>query len=162
TGGNNVTLVTGTGLLTLGTGAGQSITATAATVDINAGGVTEGAGSSITAANLRLQGAGTFTLAQNHNAVSTLAPHLTAALSSPNPGAPAVAPVLPPPGIAAGANNVTPVTGPLTIGTGAGQGIAVAGATVDINASGVAEGAGSVITAGGLRLQGTGAFTLIR
>jgi hypothetical protein len=160
TGGNNVTLVTGTGLLTLGTGAGQSITATAATVDINAGGVTEGAGSGITAANLRPQGAGTFTLAQANNAVSTLAANVTGALSFTNTGALTVGTVLTTPGITTGGNNVTLVTGPLTIGTGAGQGIAVAGATVDINASGVAEGTGSVITAGSLRLQGTGTFTL--
>src|SRR5262249_51270481 len=71
TSGHNVTLTVG-GLLTVGSGAGEDMTATGATVDIIAASTTEGAGSIITAANLRLQGAGTFTLTQA-NQVATLA-----------------------------------------------------------------------------------------
>jgi hypothetical protein len=66
-GGSDVTLTTG-GLLTLGTGAGEGITAGGATVDINSGGgASEKASSVITASNLRLRGNGAFVLQQGNN-----------------------------------------------------------------------------------------------
>ncbi|MCC6418841.1 MAG: hypothetical protein IT429_11450 [Gemmataceae bacterium] len=61
-----VRLTTG-GLLTIGTGSGQGITVPGGTADLNVGGVTEAAGSTIQAAGLRLRGAGTFALEQANN-----------------------------------------------------------------------------------------------
>src|SRR5439155_1546805 len=65
-----------TGLLTIGNGNGQDITAGNATVDINSAGATENAGSIISASGaasgLRLRGSGTFTLNQA-NQIDTLA-----------------------------------------------------------------------------------------
>ena len=61
-----------TGGITVGTGASQSISASGRTVDLDAAGVTEADGSIIYAANLRLQGAGAFTLT-DANTVGTLA-----------------------------------------------------------------------------------------
>ncbi|MFO1046083.1 MAG: hypothetical protein U0941_30260 [Planctomycetaceae bacterium] len=69
----NVTIIT-SGTMTIGTGAGQSISATGATVTLNAitGGIAESAGSIVNADKLLLQGAGTFSLVES-NTVGTLA-----------------------------------------------------------------------------------------
>jgi hypothetical protein len=162
TGGQDVTLtVTGNGL-TIGTGAGESITAAGATVDLNAAGISEGANSVITSNNLRLQGNGTFTLGQN-NVVNTLAAATSGgALSFTDTTNLTVGTVNGTAGINSTGQNVTLTIsgGSLAVGSGAGEGITAAGATVDLQAAGIAEGANSVITSGSLRLQGSGVFTL--
>ncbi|MEW4488785.1 hypothetical protein AB1L42_11920 [Thalassoglobus sp. JC818] len=61
------------GLITIGTGDGETVSANGATVRIYSdGGVVEAAGSSIVASNLRLEGTGTFDLGES-NSVETLA-----------------------------------------------------------------------------------------
>ena len=69
---NGDVTLTSTGGITIGSGAGQDIVAIGNTVDLNANGVIEAAGSIINATNLRLQGTGTFTLTQA-NTIATLA-----------------------------------------------------------------------------------------
>jgi autotransporter-associated beta strand protein len=73
---------TATGLLTIGSGAGEGITASGAgsIVDLNASGITEGTGSTVSSTNLRLQGTGAFTLG-NNNPVATLAANTTGAIT---------------------------------------------------------------------------------
>jgi len=78
--GQDVTLVTG-GLLTIGTGAGEDVTATGATVTLHSGsGVTEQGGSTITADELLLKGSGQFQL-DEANDVGVLAAEITGSLS---------------------------------------------------------------------------------
>ncbi len=69
-----------TGGITVGTGASQSISASGRTVDLHAAGVTEADGSIIHAANLRLQGAGAFTLTEA-NTVGILAADIQGVLA---------------------------------------------------------------------------------
>ena len=165
--GNAITLTVNAGasLLTIGTAAnGQSITASGAIVDIQAGGVTENTNAIITAASLRLQGTGTFNLAQA-NAVGTLAGNVTGALTFNDTIALTVGTVLATSGLNSNGNAITlTVNGGaslLTIGTAAnGQSITATGAIVDIQAGGVTENTNAIITASSLRLQGTGTFTL--
>ena len=68
------------GGITVGTGASQSISASGRTVDLHAAGVTEADGSIIHAANLRLQGAGAFTLTEA-NTVGILAADIQGVLA---------------------------------------------------------------------------------
>ncbi len=165
--GNNVTLTVnnGTSLLTIGTASnGQSITATGATVDLNAGGVTENTNAIITAANLRLRGTGTFNLNQN-NAVGTLAGNFTGALTFNDTTALVIGTVLTTAGLNSNGNNITLTvnngTSLLTIGTASnGESITATGATVDINSGGATENTNAIITAANLRLRGTGTFNL--
>src|SRR5262249_24555108 len=63
TSGTPVNLITG-GLLTLGSGAGEDITVPGGTADLKVGGLSETAGSVISAAALRLPRAGAFPLGQ--------------------------------------------------------------------------------------------------
>src|SRR5205823_12847569 len=57
-------------------------------------------------------------------------------------------------------NNLTvTASGTLTIGMGASEGILAAGKTVTLNASGIMEMSGSIITAANLRLFGVGPAT---
>jgi hypothetical protein len=165
--GNNITLTVNAGasLLTIGTASnGQSITAAGAIVDLNTGGVTENTNAIITAANLRLQGTGTFTLGQG-NAVGTLAGTFTGALTFNDTIALLVGTVLTTNGLNSNGNNITLTVNNgaslLTVGTASnGQSITATGATVDLNAGGITESTNAIITAASLRLQGTGIFTL--
>jgi hypothetical protein len=168
-GGNNVTLMTTAGMLTIGNGLGEGIMATGATVDLNASGVMENpmsttpAKSTITGSEARLQGTGTFTLNQA-NAVGMLAAGVTGALTYMNDQALMIATVDGTPGINSGGNNVTLMTtaGMLTIGSSptAGEGIMATGSTVDLSASGVMENNASAITSMNARFEGTGMFAL--
>src|SRR5207244_2701495 len=134
-----------TGLLTVGDGGGQGISAGAATADLLAAGVTENAGSAVTATNLRLRGNGTFTLTQG-NDVTTLAAAAAGPISYHDINALTVGTVLTTPGINTGGNNLTLTTGGLlTLGTGAGEPVTAVGATVDITAAGVTENANTGI-----------------
>ncbi len=165
--GNAITLTVNNGasLLTIGTASnGQSITATGATVDINAGGVTENTNAIITAANLRLRGTGTFNLNQN-NAVGTLAGNFTGALTFTDTTALVIGTVLTTAGLNSNGNNITLTVNNgaslLTIGTASnGESITATGATVDLNVGGVTENTNAIITAANLRLRGTGTFNL--
>jgi hypothetical protein len=157
TNGNNLTLTVG-GLLTIGTGAGQPITAAGATVDITAAGVTENANSAITAANLRLQGTGTFSLTQG-NAVGTLAAATAGPLAFNNVGALTVGTVLGTAGITSGNSNVNLRTqaGGLTLANAITAGLA----TVTLNAAGsITQAAAAPITAGSLGILAAGAVDL--
>ena len=161
TAGNDVTLNTGNALA-IGDGAGQDITAATATVNVNTttGGVTQAAGSTITADNLRATGAGNFTLDQD-NAVGAIAADLNGALALTDTDTLTVGTVGFTNGINTTGNAVTLNTGDaLTIGDGAGQDITAAGSTVTLNpiAGGISQGAGSTITAGSLLATGAGAF----
>jgi autotransporter-associated beta strand protein len=130
------------------------------TVDVNAAGVTQSAGT-LASNGLRLQGSGTFSLGDS-NAVSTLAAVTNGAIVF-NDGSSAltVGTVNGTSGVNTGGHNLTLTTlGSLTIGSGAGQGITATGAVVDLNGAGTSEGTGSVLSAGSLRLQGTGTFSL--
>ena len=104
TGGNDVTLTTG-GLLIA-----NNITATGATVDLNAAGVTE-SGGVIISDKLRLQGTGTFALGGN-NAVTTIAANVTGALTYKDIDGLIVGTVTTV-GITTGGNDVTLTTGGL-------------------------------------------------
>ncbi len=152
---------------------GEGITATGGTIDLFAGGVTETAGSIITATNLRLRSAGpgpfTFNLAQTNAISSNLAGDFFGPLTFTNNAAITIASVtlnaLTTPDLNSHGNNVTLTLnnglGLLTINTPTGLGIRAGAATVDLNVGGVTEAnATSIITAGGLRLQGTGTFAL--
>jgi hypothetical protein len=160
-GGNDVTLTTTAGMLTIGDGGGQGITAAGKTTDLNAFGVMEMTNSTITAANARLQGLGAFMLNQA-NAVGTLAAAVTGALNYQNNQALVIGTVKATPGVNTGGNDVTLRTtaGMLTLGTGAGEGIMAAGATADLTASGVLENANSTLTSANARFLGTGTYAL--
>jgi mucin-19 len=120
----------------------------------------------VVASGLELLGTGPVTLTLG-NTVSTLAANLTMDATgglSFNNGANALTigtvTGQGTAGITTVNSGVIIAAGALTIGTGAGQDISAGTATVDLNVAGATEGAGSVITAGSLRLQGTGNFTL--
>src|SRR5262249_44156377 len=110
--------------------------------------------------SLQLAGLGTFTLTEA-NAVGTLAGQTTGNLSYTDSDALTIGTVNGKPGLDTVSNNATITTGGLlTIGAGAGEDISANASTVDINAAGISEGVGSIITASKLRFQGTGTFTL--
>ncbi len=144
--GGNVAL-TLAGMLNIGTGAGEGITAPGGTVDLNAPGVVENSPSVITAAGLRLQGTGTFTLT-DANAVTTLAGNFTGPLTYSSPGTLTIGPLLGTPGLASGNGNVTLtvtaggliVNGPVQAGTGTVD-VAFTGALTAIGGAPVAAAA---------------------
>jgi len=158
----HVTLITGDAL-TIGSGAGEDISASGATVliDVALNGASEQAGSTIQAEALLLQGTGPFLLTQA-NDVNTLAANVTGPIAYSDADDVTVGTV----GLTAGVNShgqdVTLVTGGLlTIGTGAGEDVTATGATVTLHSgSGVTEQGGSSITAQDLLLLGTGDFHL--
>ena len=117
TGGGNLTLLLPASPLTIGDNTGQVITATGATVDLNAAGVSEGLNSTITAANLRLQGSGQFNLTQA-NAVTTLAANTAGPINFNDVLDLTIGSVLGTSGINTTGNNVTltPAGRSLTIG----------------------------------------------
>jgi large repetitive protein len=166
TAGGDVTLTTN-GQLTLGTGLGEDLTALGATVCVmtGVGGMTQQAGSVITASDLYLTGAGIFTLTEA-NDVNVLAAQLTGAGSSlhfNDVDELTIGTVCGFAGVSTNSGNVTLTTGSLiTIGDGSGQDISAGNAvvTLDTASGGVLEQAGSAITASGLRLLGTGVYTL--
>ena len=77
-----------------------------------------------------------------------------------NTGALAIVTVGDTSGVSSPASVTISTTGALTIGDGGGQDILAPAGTVDLNAAGVSEGAGSIVSAASLRLQGTGDFDL--
>jgi hypothetical protein len=154
---NDITLTT-TGLLTIA----NDIVATGATIDINAGGVTE-AGGVTQSDKLRLRGDGNFTM-DGVNLAGTLAANVTGSLTFRDSNPLTVGTVT--------ANAVTTIGITLTgvnLNLGAtlragglltiANDITALGKTVDINAAGVTE-TGGVIKSDKLRLLGTGTFTL--
>lgn len=153
------------GQLTLGDGNGQDITANGAgaTVSLDAtNGVLEMDNSTITATNLELLGAGTFTLNES-NDVDTLAVDITGPLSFNDSDDLTVGTVDGTIGIDSAGNDVTLTTGAqLGIGDGAGQDITALGATVVLNTTsgGVLQQDNSVVVAANLELLGTGTFDL--
>ncbi|MCY2986903.1 MAG: hypothetical protein NTY19_03435, partial [Planctomycetota bacterium] len=155
-GGLTITGVVGaTGGVTLNTSGmlavNDTVNASGATVDINASGASEGGTSIITAANLRLQGTGTFTLSHG-NAAGTLAANVIGAFSFTNAGALSVGSVL-------GTNGVTSTDFAIAIATQNGAlSITNTGATNDVNAgtSAVSLTAGSTGNDNTLTIVGTG------
>jgi hypothetical protein len=155
--------------LVIGTASnGESITATAGTVDLFAGGVMENPNAIISAANLRLRSAGLGTFAfnlGNTNAVTgMLAGNFFGMLAFTNNAGVTVGTVTTA-GLNSNGGNITLSLngglGLLTINTPAGPGIVATGATVDLFVGGINEAsAGSIITANALRLRGTGTFNL--
>jgi hypothetical protein len=166
TGGNNLTLNTG-GALTLGDGSAtpQNITAAGANVTLNptAGGVTENANSTISAAGLLLLGAGTFNLNQPGNDVATLAANLSGPLLYQDGNALVIGSVGATRGVNGSANNITLTTGgQLTVGTGtAGEDITASGAALALTSgSGVAENVNSKVVAKTLTVTAAGSVLL--
>jgi hypothetical protein len=111
TGGNNVTLTTTAGTLTIGDGGGQGIKATGAIADLNAFGAMENKNSTITSGMARLHGmgAGDFTLDQA-NAVGMLAAGVTGKLKLMDTISLTVGQVKDMVGIVTGGHNLTLMT----------------------------------------------------
>ncbi len=155
TNGNDLTVLTG-GLLTLGTGAGQGITATGATVDLNAAGLTENTGSIIAAGSLRLRGTGTFLLEQA-NDVDTIAAAVDGVLRYTDANVLTVGSVL---GTDATTTNGINTTGDdLVLSSGSldlNQDVTASGATVRIISSGTITQTGGAITANALGMRAAG------
>lgn len=159
----NVSIDVVAGPLTVGTGAGEDITATGARVVLNAaGGVTELAGSTIVSNELLLTGAGPFALPEANN-VNTLAAAVNGAVTFTDANTLTLGTVLGTAGINSIGNNVTLNTGgTLTIGNGAGEDIIATAARVVLNPTtgGVTELAGSTVLSNELLLTGAGTFLL--
>ncbi len=157
TNGGDVTLIT-TGQLTLG-GSGEDILAAGATVTINAGnGFHEGAGSTITAANLVLLGNGTFHVNQR-NDVDVLAANLNGTLAFTDVDDLTIGTVSATTGITTTDDDVklTLAAGNLAIA----DDIALGVGDLTLNVTGaVTQSAGDSIIAAGLLLLGTGTVTL--
>jgi mucin-19 len=146
-----------------GTTSGFTVTGEDLVLTTDSGTVTQGGvGSDVVAVGLELLGAGSYNLPNAGNDVDTLAANIGGFVILRDTDDLLVGTVngTGTAGITTGSGNVTLTAGALTIGDGNGQDIAAGTAIVDLNVAGATEGAGSIITAGSLRLQGTGNFTL--
>jgi hypothetical protein len=152
TAGDDVSLSSGPMTLSQGLSAGVGNI----TLSVSSGGVTQSAGA-ITAGGLRLLGAGTFTLTQAGNNVSTIAANVAGAVDYADSNTLSVGTVVTN-GITTGGNAVTLTTGGLLT---LAQSVNAGGATVTLSTAsgGVTQSAGA-ITAGSLRLLGAGTYTL--
>jgi FG-GAP-like repeat len=166
---SNVCLNSGTGSLTIN----QAIAAGTGTVRLVSGdSVTQNSPGTITAAGLGVQAVNAITLNLAGNDVDTFAAQTTAAAAtiafSESDGftvgtitADASCGFVQTDGISTNNGDISLTsTGLLTIGDATGQDITAGTARTDLNTAGASENAGSIITATGLRLQGTGSFTL--
>lgn len=186
----NVTLTVDGAGLTIGTSAGEDLSAGTGTVSITAAGVVEEAGSIISAAHLELLGTGDFDL-EEANDVGTLSANVDGDFSFVNDAALII-------GTFGGTNGITTAgddvrievtgtsnslqigdtnanqnittsngnitlisSGQLIIGDGTnGQSLDAGDGVVLLDGAGVNQQAGSTIIASGLELLGTGTFTL--
>lgn len=155
----DVTIDNGLSEMFIGTGAGESIAAGNRTVTLTAGGVTERLGSTVSAAELDLNGTGLFDLNQL-NMVGTLAADITGNLIFQDSDALTIGTVTNT-GITTDGNDVKLTTGgQLTLGDGTAADIDAGAGNVFLNAAGVSEVDGSRIVATGLELVGMGDFNL--
>ena len=159
TGGGDLSLVDG-GLATVS----GILNAGAGTVSLNSAlGVSESGGAGIVAANLLLQGSGSFDLSQPANDVATLAANVNGALTYQDGNALTIGSVGATRGLNSGGNAIALTAGgPITIGTGiAGEDITAAGATLSITSSGdVAENVNSRLVANTLQVSAAGSVLL--
>lgn len=162
--GGNITLVS-TGLLTIGDGTnGQSLDAGSGIVLTNSAGVTEAAGSTISATGLEIIGTGTFNL-NEMNDVDTLAANIAGDLTYTNLGALTIGTVDGDDGIAAnGSVGITTAGGDATVNAGLTNNGTL---TVDdvVNTEDGASGTGGVVSVNSVELNaalvaGTGDITL--
>ncbi|MDX1967825.1 MAG: hypothetical protein SFV23_11685 [Planctomycetaceae bacterium] len=153
----DVAITTG-GQLILG-GSGEDILAAGATVSLNVGnGFNEGAGSTITAANLLLQGTGVFHVTQQ-NQLNVLAANINGTLAYTDADGLSV-------GTVSGVVGITTTSDDVRLTTTSGNlvlndDIMLGAGDLTLNVTGtVTQATGDVITANGLQILGSGAVSL--
>ena len=154
----NLTVTAG-GLVTIGTGGGEDLVVTGSvTLNTTSGGVSEATGSSISADQLLLLGAGTYAL-NEANAVATLAAHVDGTISYVNAGSLLISTV----GATSGITTVNDdvklnIQGDLKIGAVGDLGandVAIGNGNLTLVVTGgIAQTAGNTISAEGLQLLG--------
>ncbi len=154
---NNLSFTDANGLIIDTVGSTNGITATNknVTLTVNAGTITQT--KAITASGLELKGNGTFTLTNADNDVTTLAANVGNPLNFTDKNTLTIGTVNATNGITTSNDAVTlKANGLLTIN----KAIAVGNQKVSIESAGISQGTDGKITGNGLRLLGTGTFTL--